>query len=195
LRPGVFWRGVARSGGDVDGASPCSSLAPEADLYADLAQDGGRPAQPSRQCPRAIWLGPGCGRALTHHLCKGAQKIRGSSRPHRPHRPRRCRNSAVSQAVANSAKSAIRGSFSSRVSGCEHWIDPLPTWLSGPTSPVNSPVQTQVEAENPIGCGSRCLRSEWQVPDIFQNPPKSGFRGTAHGSIRIQEGEPSGSST
>jgi hypothetical protein len=29
-----------------------------------------------------------------------------------------------------------------------------------------------------------------QTPNFFQNPPKGRLRGMAHGSIRIQEGEP-----
>ena len=34
------------------------------------------------------------------------------------------------------------------------------------------------------------LSGEAQFPYIFQNPSKTGLRGEAHGSIRIQEGEP-----
>ena len=32
--------------------------------------------------------------------------------------------------------------------------------------------------------------AETQLPDILQNLPKSWFRGPAHGSISIQEGQP-----
>jgi hypothetical protein len=38
------------------------------------------------------------------------------------------------------------------------------------------------------------LGSEWQLPDIFQDPLKSTVRRPAHGSIRIQEGEPTSKS-
>jgi hypothetical protein len=38
--------------------------------------------------------------------------------------------------------------------------------------------------------GIGLFSAKTQLPDVFQNPPKTGFRCKAHGSIRIQEGEP-----
>ena len=43
----------------------------------------------------------------------------------------------------------------------------------------------------PVRCHQlQHLCRETKFQEILQNPPKMGFRSTAHGSIRIQEGEP-----
>ena len=54
LRPGVFWRGEARGGGDVDRAGPCPSLAPEADLDPNLASMPFRLGGWRRTTPRSL---------------------------------------------------------------------------------------------------------------------------------------------
>ena len=44
----------------------------------------------------------------------------------------------------------------------------------------------------PVRCHQlQHLCRETKFQEILQNPPKMGFRSTAHGSIRIQEGQPS----
>jgi hypothetical protein len=52
--PRLFWRGKSLDRGDVDGTGPCPSLPPEADLDADLTQEGRRPTQPPRQRPGTL---------------------------------------------------------------------------------------------------------------------------------------------
>src|SRR3954449_12078866 len=68
----------------IDYACSRLTFAPETDLDADLAQEGRRPAQPSRKRPRRIGPGLGLGSAFPCLLFKGAQKIRGGPRPYRP---------------------------------------------------------------------------------------------------------------
>jgi hypothetical protein len=34
------------------------------------------------------------------------------------------------------------------------------------------------------------LSGDAQLPNVLQHPPEAGVRGKAHGSIRVQEGEP-----
>ena len=84
LRPACFrrWIGVRR--GDADDPGPRPAFALEADLDADLAQEGRRPAQPARQRPRTMRPGLGLVDALARQFPKGAQKVRGGSRPLRP---------------------------------------------------------------------------------------------------------------
>jgi hypothetical protein len=51
-------------------------------------------ARPSRPKP---------GRPITHHLCKGAQKVRGGSRPHRPHLRHRGHSGGIESASITSS--------------------------------------------------------------------------------------------
>jgi len=51
-------------------------------------------------------------------------------------------------------------------------------------------VPTRVSSD-PTLCELCCPGSKAQFPDILQYIPKGGFRGAAHGSICIQEGQPS----
>jgi hypothetical protein len=45
------------------------------------------------------------------------------------------------------------------------------------------------EPQSHPGRSRPSLDREAEDPDVFQNPPESGFWGAAHSSIRIQEGE------
>jgi len=58
----------------------------------------------------------------------------------------------------------------------------------GPAPPRIAFANSTAFNRGDLGIG--LFSAKTQLPDVLQNPPKTGFRCTAHGSIRIQEGEP-----
>src|SRR5277367_1824813 len=55
-------------------------------------------------------------------------------------------------------------------------------------APVNVTMSQKLSLLQSANSVSRALTAD--IPDVLQNPPEAGVRGKAHGSIRIQEGEP-----